>query len=789
MWNLKYIKARNICSFQKLEYTIEKNVATLIFGENEDDGDNQRRNGSGKSAFLEAIGFGITGEPFRKVGTVEDIIRDDEDYAETELGMYNQETGMEMTVKRRIGRGESQKISVDVNDGVETSSIPFVSVQDMNRRILEILGVSKDDLYNNYLLNSNRFRSFFDASDKEKKEIINTFSNGILVDEAIDALKVDINNAGVMLEEAGLKLAEVTGRINAYQNQIDTAKEKAAETEERKKETIESYRKSIADERMSIRENNAKLDELKNAYSILDSDSEGVDSMVDEKEMSFSAKLEHCKSVLSKWGLDDRFSDWDAKIKERNAELSSLNDAHNEQAAAVSELKNDVAAVQKQLDKAHDEYDRNCKKLDAKDAADLREQKEIEQDLEKYSKKLKGIKDKVDSKSNELYEIESRIKKIEAQIRGSIECPSCHHRFILDGDRTGVDDLVAARDGYARSAESIGNEIAGIESEKGKISDYVRDCELDLEDIRSDIRKRKDMRDSYSATLKSLESQYDGFVSELEMKEKRLARISGSIDDLVESIGNMSFSMVHEAVEILDTHLDNLDRNKKSVEQSIAMSEKAIEAYKDSIRKLEESTVADTIAQVSVHLDEAEKERLSVEAERLKRKDVYDVLKEQEELFIGFKTHLANTKINSIAQITNQVLKDVGSTLRVRLSGYTTTKTGKVRDKISISVIRDGEDKGSYLKCSNGEKARIMFANIVAMHRMTNLTSPSGGLNLICIDEIMDSCEEAGIMGVADIANKLGITLLLITQGMTSESYPHKLVVRKYCGVSTVSGN
>jgi hypothetical protein len=73
------------------------------------------------------------------------------------------------------------------------------------------------------------------------------------------------------------------------------------------------------------------------------------------------------------------------------------------------------------------------------------------------------------------------------------------------------------------------------------------------------------------------------------------------------------------------------------------------------------------------------------------------------------------------------------------------------------------------------------------MHRMTNLTSESGGLNLICIDEIMDSCEEAGIMGVADIANKLGITLLLITQGMTSEGYPHQLVVRKYCGVSTIS--
>jgi hypothetical protein len=79
-----------------------------------------------------------------------------------------------------------------------------------------------------------------------------------------------------------------------------------------------------------------------------------------------------------------------------------------------------------------------------------------------------------------------------------------------------------------------------------------------------------------------------------------------------------------------------------------------------------------------------------------------------------------------------------------------------------------------------------MFANIVAMHRMTNLTSPSGGLNLICIDEIMDSCEEAGLMSVAEMANQLGITLLMITQGKTSENYPYQIVVTKRLGVSVL---
>ena len=70
---------------------------------------------------------------------------------------------------------------------------------------------------------------------------------------------------------------------------------------------------------------------------------------------------------------------------------------------------------------------------------------------------------------------------------------------------------------------------------------------------------------------------------------------------------------------------------------------------------------------------------------------------------------------------------------------------------------------------------------------MTNLTAIGGGLNLICIDEIMDNCEEAGLMSVAEMANELGITVLMITQGKTSENYPYELVVTKRCGVSFIS--
>ena len=71
-------------------------------------------------------------------------------------------------------------------------------------------------------------------------------------------------------------------------------------------------------------------------------------------------------------------------------------------------------------------------------------------------------------------------------------------------------------------------------------------------------------------------------------------------------------------------------------------------------------------------------------------------IKKQEATFIEFKTHLANTKIDALSHITNEFLEAIGSDIRIAFSGFTVLKSGKIRDKISISLIRDGVDCGSF---------------------------------------------------------------------------------------------
>lgn len=767
-------------------YKVEQNVATLVFGNNEDDGDNQLHNGSGKSAFLECIGFGLTGEPFRKVDTVEDIIKDDEDFAEVTLSLSNAETGKAMSIMRRIERGQSQKVEVTVSEGGSETKIPYVSVLETNRQVLELLGITKDDLYHNYLLNSNRFKSFFSSTDREKKEIINTFSNGIMVDDAINAMEPDFREAESALMDAEMKLSEVNGRINGYRTQIDTAMERAEETEAGRKERIERHKADIANWRGLIRDRKEEIERVGKSIAEIDCDADKIDSLRNLENLTFEGAIETIAPMMEKAGLSGKMSDWKARVAQYSDTLASMRSEYSALLAGTEEFRKDIFAAGVRLDGSRKEYEENCKKLDSQDAQDRKEREEIVCDIEKYSKKLAELKEKVAGKNGEIYELEAKIRKVEAQISGSVECPECHHRFVLDNDRTSVDDLVAVGDGYRSEIDVLRSELSDADSERNKVGKYVSDCQLDLDDIDADIRKRKAARDEYWSRLRGFEVEYGKLKSELEMRYSKCSQMSSRIGVIEDSIAKATGDMIDESVDIMDAAIRDMETARESMKQQIRMYEESISACNEAIAKIEESTVEDMIEQVKAHLRDAEEDRVAAESRRSECRKVLDDLKEQESIFVGFKTHLANTKISSIAQITNQVLKDVGSPLRVHLSGFTVTKTGKVRDKISISVSRDGMDCGSFLKCSAGERARIMFANIVAMQRMTNIAANGNGLNLLCLDEIMDSCDESGLASVAEIANELGITVIMITQGKTSESYPHQLTVTKRCGVSMI---
>ena len=101
--------------------------------------------------------------------------------------------------------------------------------------------------------------------------------------------------------------------------------------------------------------------------------------------------------------------------------------------------------------------------------------------------------------------------------------------------------------------------------------------------------------------------------------------------------------------------------------------------------------------------------------------------------------------------------------------------------------MRDGMDCGSIFKFSKGERARVNLANILAMHKLTNVSCDDGkGLDLLILDEVLDGTDEGGLNSIMNALSSLGVTSLVVSHGKISENYPNKLLINKQNGISYI---
>ena len=159
----------------------------------------------------------------------------------------------------------------------------------------------------------------------------------------------------------------------------------------------------------------------------------------------------------------------------------------------------------------------------------------------------------------------------------------------------------------------------------------------------------------------------------------------------------------------------------------------------------------------------------------------------QENIFSEFKTHLANSKIDALSEITNGFLELIGSDLRVEFQGFKLLKSGKIRDKITVNLLRNGIEVGSFGKLSVGESARINLACILAMNKLINVNCDDNkGLDLLVLDEILEGIDEAGLSSVLSALNKIGVTSIVVSQLGIAETNDNVVVVIKENGESRI---
>lgn len=771
MWTLIQVYAKNPCAFKLLDYKLLQKHTTLIFGNNMDN-DSQGSNGSGKSAMLEAIAIGITGETLRKI-KMDEIINDAENEAIVSLLLLNTATGQRLTIQRIISRKAAQVIKVFVcaNETEDNEvCIEQASVADYNKFILETLGLTKEDIFSNFILSKHKYLSFLSSSDREKKEIINRFSNGVIVDESIIALQEDMVPIQELLKQAELSVANHTGRVETLQEQINTAITESTERSQKKAERIANWNKAIADKRNHIREQNILINK---ANEILDQ-YDKTDKVLQKLENG-KKDAKECFEIIS-----EHFASHTLPLPRNFAAISIKNQKELEVVAK------EYAEVQKQLTQ-HDK-----KIVIAKDSYGklLKQYEKFQEDFDKKSTKaeekinmLLSSVNKLETDNSRLrtqrVQLEADIADLQKQLAGVIVCPKCQHEFTLANDidindvKLKLQDRKGESQDILNSIETNERSIAEITAEGRKArqeQDRLNNCKIEWS---TKITETCTALDELSRGASSLANKMQALQNQMNILQK--------------SIEGVRVNLFDDAYAILDEVIQRQESEIKRAELNINNANGAIQSYEESIHDIENASETDMIETLKANKKKYEKELTLAISQKENVEQKLNSYKEQEATFIEFKTHLANTKIDALSHITNEFLEAIGSDIRIAFSGFTVLKSGKIRDKISISIIRDGVDCGSFDKFSEGEKARVNLANILAMHKLTNINCDDNkGLDLLILDEILEATDEQGLSNIFDALNQLQITSLVVSHGNIAENYPYKTVVNKLNGISFI---
>lgn len=769
MWYLENLSARNVCSFREVEYTLQQGVTTLIFGHNIDN-ENQKSNGSGKSTLLEVIALGITGSPLRKVRS-EEIINDNAEDCCVGLTFGNRVTGERLHIERRIFRkGTSEVRCVCVRQGAE-EIVPQASVDACNRYILNRLGITRDELFSSFILSRHRYQDFLSSSDKDKKEIINRFSNGVVVDEAIAQVEADLKPLREKLGEADLELAGLEGRIEMLTEQIRTEEESRQAKEKSRQQKVADIQATITRKRTEMRICKEEIARLH--ATIIDMDA--TDKQLQQFEESDTPLQESSRQVreLLAHVTSTDLTDWSRIVTIKNQEIEKMN-------TEIDKWTQIIAATAQKIARAKADHLAMSSEYNSFEQQAADQGKDFAEEMESLSERFTRATAQIEELRTRKRMTRAGIETLTAKLAGKVTCPACQHEFLVaDADF----DVAGAQTELERRK-------ADIEAVKGSILDNeieAEKVEMMMTHVRNECRNLEGLREQWRDRLAKGERAVQAAEYEMEGARFNMKRTEDFVAARTKEIGEIRRRLFDEAFEVLDAARKGNERCLTDNKERLRAAVCSIETLTQTITELENATGSDLIASLKDSLKSYRRKSGEVLQAKVALERRIKALQVQQQIFVQFKSYLANTKIDALSSMMNRILADLGSDIRVSMSGFTILKSGAIREKISVSLIRDGMDCGSFDKFSEGEKMRVNLSSIIAMQRLVNGNCDDGkGLDLLVIDELGDSLDETGLASTFSAINKLGLTALVVSHGLTHEGYPYKLQIVKENGESRI---
>lgn len=450
--------------------------------------------------------------------------------------------------------------------------------------------------------------------------------------------------------------------------------------------------------------------------------------MLDGVDILIEKDLKPLKEELTT--LTTELDKLSGKLDTYNEEMSELEIEEGQSAYALIGEANTLILATKsdivRLEKAKLNWEKRKLNLEADITRTEKNSKDTSKRIDEIKESRDGVRKKISVNESEGREYYKIISELESLLAGVVTCPECDHQF--------------------NPAESI---------DITETNEILEGAKKVLEEIDSRVKV-------FETEIKSLDEKERGYRKQITANDQRISRIRGIVKELLTSINSKSKEIAIKEADI--TYLES-----------------QIELFKQSGKEERKEQLQQKIDAVTKDI-ETKGEEITA-----KNEEIYK-LSQWIERFKSFKSHLANKSLFSIQGYANMYLERMGTNLNLRLDGFKQNKDGSIREKITPTILRNGmvEGSGSFKNYSGGERCRIDLAPTLACQYLINLSSPSGGLDYLMIDEITEGLDSLGVESLAKSIQQLGITCNIISHIKHDSVFDNIITVRKVAGVSEI---
>lgn len=422
MWNPISIEIHNLFAHKNSTYEFKNNTCTVIFGDNKDDKGLQN-NGAGKTTLFEAVCIALTNESLRGLKK-ESFINREADDCKIIFCLENSAMKMKLRIERQFFRG-SKPAKIAIYENGELNS-QIVSVNEANKRVLELIGISREDLLRYFIISQDNHYTFFTASDSEKKEIMNRITSADMVNPVIEQLDLKFKEKDAEYKQINDEIGKLSDKRELLEEQkkevlandntvyeikrLTESKETAEEVIRDKKNDIANYKKRIAelDKELSdivltdVTELVKKKKKIQSECDDLESELLNNKKLLKKlkNELGLTITCPHCqKEFIPESQLNLSPEEIREAIGQLNKETSVLSSKLEKREKSLEKVKKDILIAEEQKEEMDNlSYEKNKQQRRINNAQETI--KEMQDSIDIYDKQIAELKRK--KKDNKL---------------------------------------------------------------------------------------------------------------------------------------------------------------------------------------------------------------------------------------------------------------------------------------------------------------------------------------------------------------------------------------------------